>query len=731
MLRHSVCRQLQRVRLSIDDGSTADAVRLKTQSSLCMRKLMRKEYEDVVRQMSQPVAVTHVCLGELGDDADAVASAISRRTMHARVPRVAYLAACDKLKEINPAFTTAGLLRLDLDGDGVQRGTLLFTYDRADAVIPDAATPVSVVDAAGTTVNGRATLISGDAPEADVLVRADGFESMWSGDGVLRAFPDLFPFGRGGPDEPRPVPMSAQSHASLMLRCHDRTAAQNQPWILLTYDTIVRKTATGAAIRVAHRKAGDDVQNATALTVSRAELASAAKHHDAKLAAIKRGDVAPPRPAGLSLAAEQMLRSVRRSTATMPGTIEFALNKRNEFWALAVRFGLFAVWNTFSPNDAKTRAIADLSKGSAGHDGAPATILVANAADPGACAMYYSELVDVFVRHILGWDTTKRAAVPGGGVFGTVACFAAMTETQKRLSMHLHALIGLAGLPTTSAGLLQFLAAPNNVNDLLQLVRTTQTQSHPCAVSEFTDLGSLGHVCYPAGPAHGPSPPPQRANVLPVPDGYLNLTKVVKLQHPKIVQCSQCGDRHTAQELVRTWALSNCGDAVRDSYVSGNTRLDGFTLDMKILIGEPPDFADPGRPAWDAANAVERAKLTLIGMDLQEHTPGHLRGCFKAKTSGGTRPSCRFALPALSCAEAALLLNGHALCSCVGECTDPAHLKISAEFAVNDAITMELRVERAEGFEYTNNHNVIELAVFRHNIDTTFTLGRPGMVYYM
>ena len=52
-------------------------------------------------------------------------------------------------------------------------------------------------------------------------------------------------------------------------------------------------------------------------------------------------------------------------------------------------------------------------------------------------------------------------------------------------------------------------------------------------------------------------------------------------------------------------------------------------------------------------------------------------------------------------------------------------------FTVNDAITMELRVQRPEGYEYTNNHNIIELAVFRHNIDTTFTLGRPGMVYYM
>ena len=259
------------------------------------------------------------------------------------------------------------------------------------------------------------------------------------------------------------------------------------------------------------------------------------------------------------------------------------------------------------------------------------------------------------------------------------------------------------------------------MSDLLELVRTTQGQRRPCAVSEFTDLGRPSHICCAAGPAHGPSPPPKHATTMPVPDGHLNLTKVVKLQHPKTVQCSQCGERDTAQELVRTWALSNCGDAVRDSCLSGNTRLDGFPLDMRILVGEPPRHADPGRPAWDADNAVARAKLMLIGIDLQEHMPGHVRGCFEATTSGGTRPSCRFALPALSCAVAALLLNGRVLCSCVGECTDPAHLTVTAEFTVNDAVTVELRVERAEGCERTNSHDVVELAVFRHNGERTLT----------
>ena len=79
----------------------------------------------------------------------------------------------------------------------------------------------------------------------------------------------------------------------------------------------------------------------------------------------------------------------------------------------------------------------------------------------------------------------------------------------------------------------------------------------------------------------------------------------------------------------------------------------------------------------------------------------------------------------------AVLVNGRTVCGCIGDCNDERHLRITAEFTVDDVMTMELRVKRPVGFEYTNNHNAIELAVFRHNIDTTVTLGRPGMVYYV
>ena len=80
-----------------------------------------------------------------------------------------------------------------------------------------------------------------------------------------------------------------------------------------------------------------------------------------------------------------------------------------------------------------------------------------------------------------------------------------------------------------------------------------------------------------------PVPPHQNATVLPVPPGYLKITKPIKLDHPKIVSCQQCGERQTAQSLVRTWALDHCGEAVRTSYLAGNTRLSGFPIDITCL----------------------------------------------------------------------------------------------------------------------------------------------------
>jgi hypothetical protein len=269
---------------------------------------------------------------------------------------------------------------------------------------------------------------------------------------------------------------------------------------------------------------------------------------------------------------------------------------------------------------------------------------------------------------------------------------------------------------------------------VLDLLNVAQSQEHPCHTEEFTAVGELDHACFDEEHDDVPTVCAALAEVLPFPPSYRQLTKCVKIKPPRTVRCRCCGEPMTAQSLVLRWALSHCGGEALDQWELGNKRLSGVKIDMNLLVGAPPPVVDPTYPAWERANERERAKLTLVGIDLLEHAPGHFPGCFKGTTSGAksvTRPSCRFALPAMACDEAAVLVNGHVMCSCDGQCTDDTHLSIAADFTVDDVLTMELRTSRRPGFEYTNNHNVVELAVFRHNIDTTVTLGRPGMVYYM
>lgn len=740
LLRRAISRQVTKVQLSF--SGSPDAVRCTTKTTISMRKLGTSEYRDVLNDVSTPTVSTHVCLGNVKPTAAGVQAAIERRILHAKVRVREYAAAHDKLESIKPSFDQPIASDLALDSESVPRGTLVFSYGSTThgPTTTSGDTPETVADSAGAQLNGRATMIIGDAETVgshsrpEVLLGADGFETMWHETGHFRAFPDIYPFDRGGPKEDRPVPMSWQAHASLLLRCWDRTAARNQTWILIVYDSVVKMLATRDCMSAATRAAGDNPGDAIQVTVSREELQAATKYHEAKHNAMRAGKPLPARPNGLSASAEQMLRSLTRSTRLIPGTTEHALNRRNQFWALNVFMGCFSHWNTTSQSDAADDAITDVSVGKTNHDRSPEMILKINAADPGACVMYYSELVDVYIHRILGWDKSTHAAVLGGGVFGELAGFAGSSEDQTRKSLHFHSLATTKAFPKTTADMLKYLIKPVNVRALMHHMDTVQSQSHPCHAHEFTSIGDLGHLCEPPTPTALPRVTQAPAKICDVPAGYRAVTKVLKLDYPRVLLC-ECGESETAQSMVRAWALNTCGDDVRESYLAGNTRLSGFKLDFNLLMLPPPPASSHERFAWDLANATERAKLTLIGINVMEHKPGHMRSCFKhTNASSGAaskRPTCRFRLPAMPCSSSAIVVNGKAVCDCVGPCTDDSHLTITASYTLADVSTMELRVHRPAGFEYTNNHNVIELAVFRMNTDTTVTLGRPGMVYYV
>ena len=212
--------------------------------------------------------------------------------------------------------------------------------------------------------------------------------------------------------------MSWQAHASLALRQWDRTAAKNQVWILVFYDAVIRKLATRDSMSAASRAAAGDPTSAVQVTVSRLDLAAAMRHHDARASAHRSGAQPPTRPIGLSSSAEQMLRSLNRSIRLMPGTSQYALNRRNQFWSLNSYLGMFTHWNTTSQADATDSIITDIALGRGNGRRTPEAVLNANAADVGACVTYYTAIVDIYIKHILGWDVKAHKSVPGGGVFG-------------------------------------------------------------------------------------------------------------------------------------------------------------------------------------------------------------------------------------------------------------------------------------------------------------------------
>ena len=465
MLRSALTRKVTKVQLSFSGiAGEASAVRLTTKTSVSARKLCPAEYKDCVDNISTPTVATHVVFAAIKADAPAVRTAMQNRRSIAKIRTAQYVAAYSKLEQIKPSFSRPNPHSLALDDHDVPVGALLFSFGDSPTTPPhDSAlgeTPATVADAHGTQIPGRTTMIIGEDPDGlsdgkpEIIVGATGYENMWSQLGHYKAFPDIYPFDRGGessllwllvrparhpcptthltlhdmfshgrtgPDEERPVKMSWQTHASLALRQWDRTAAKNQVWILVFYDAVIRKLATRDSMSAASRAAAGDPTSAVQVTVSRLDLAAAMRYHDARASAHRSGAQPPTRPVGLSSSAEQMLRSLNRSIRLMPGTSQYALNRRNQFWSLNSYLGMFTHWNTTSQADATDSIITDIALGRGNGNRTPETVLNANAADVGACVTYYTAIVDIYIKHILGWDVKAHKSVPGGGVFGEIS----------------------------------------------------------------------------------------------------------------------------------------------------------------------------------------------------------------------------------------------------------------------------------------------------------------------
>ena len=407
-----------------------------------------------------------------------------------------------------------------------------------------------------------------------------------------------------------------------------------------------------------------------------------------------------------------------------------------------------------SPNDTNTSAVERIAAGSSDWTpGMAEEVAHAAVGDPGACAMYFDGVVHVLVKHIIGWDLDRNKPTPGGGLFGECKGFAAVAEEQRRLSLHVHLMGYLVDVPSTTEDLIAHLRDPANVRNLVRRMAAASQTSHPVHDDEMCDLSNVSHACELNGVHHPDGVADIVALQMPVPNGYCELTKPMPtLKPPLTVHCRRCGESMTARDVMLGWALKHVNDDVRDTYLAGNVRLEGVPINWALLMNADPTTAQVDaetarasspvgsseghsrrreRP-WHVRQAAERAKVTLIGLAHIEHKVGHMRGCFKDK-SKNKKQRCRHNMPAPTFTTSAVLVNGVPVCTCSTDvCSSPMdHLKLTADWTTADVETMELQVQRRMGFEFTNRHSMVQLGVFRCNVDTAFVVGSPGLTYYL
>ena len=285
--------------------------------------------------------------------------------------------------------------------------------------------------------------------EPVVVVRKSNIFHKNSDRGIFaRAFPELFPYGRGGPDdEDRQVKVSVQECCRHYLNLSSRRFAEHRIFLLYAFDLVARQhslqalnvrchinPSEGRDAAVIHR---DDV---IAYLDERAKQREAARNGEQMTGRKIHGD-----------------RYVNRVFTTL----DFACSKmwshnqerflvRKHAFALCETFGQPTIFLTLNPDDVGScyvqhycgnGTLEEFIRHMGNHPSKDHSAVSNNA---HATAKFFDTLVNNFIEGILGFDAKDPHKQ---GLFGPCVAYLGAVETQGRGSLHLHTLIWVGGFP--------------------------------------------------------------------------------------------------------------------------------------------------------------------------------------------------------------------------------------------------------------------------------------------
>ena len=172
---------------------------------------------------------------------------------------------------------------------------------------------------------------------------------------LARAFPELLPYGVGGPETPRAVAISRFEWAKHAIQLSHRRFARHAVFLFNTFDSESRRRALQACSLRCQRLSPQD--NAAVARLTPDELKQTLAYQEKVRSAFRLGQQLPPEPPRIG-AGQIMVSTVSSASSWMWGTNQERLVHRRRAWSMVNELGWPHLFLTISPNDSGQFTVA-------------------------------------------------------------------------------------------------------------------------------------------------------------------------------------------------------------------------------------------------------------------------------------------------------------------------------------------------------------------------------------
>lgn len=372
-----------------------------------------------------------------------------------------------------------------------------------------------------------------------------------------KAFPTLFPYGVGGVEAPRTVPVAFDDHVRWLLEYHDRRFRKHGTFAFTACSLKQRRQALRSArVQMKAANFAAVARDLSSLTVD--DLAKAAREEE-------EGQ----RPSNPIIST--LKKQLHATASRVLGSDASRIRLRSQIWSTSIALGFPSLWLTINPDDLHD-PIAQLFVGEeidlddfylrASRQGPDKSRRARNiASDPFAAAKFFHFLIDTVLETLLGikpepFGRTKRKQ----GIFGWANAYFGVVECQGRGTLHFHLLVWLRDAPTAEEmkELLHSEAFRTKVAAFIQ----AHFRSHLDGLSSVDDL-----LRVPANPEVAFCRPPH-----PDENGYEEKFKKLEMEVVRTKQIHSCSraclrtDRRGVLKCKRRapWPLSDTDHITED-----------------------------------------------------------------------------------------------------------------------------------------------------------------------